>query len=261
MPRESLVEILRYRELLFFLTWRDVKVRYKQTLLGAAWAVIQPLVAMIVFTVFFGRLAEIPTGEIPYPIFSYTALVPWIYFSTAVISAGNSFVANTDLITKVYFPRIIIPLSAVLGCLVDFVIASAMMGVLLAWYGISPSTQMLVWPLAVGLLVVLALGAGMFLAALNVTYRDIKFALPFGIQMLLFVTPIIYPSSLVPAAYRPLLALNPLSGIIEACRASLLPSQSIEWGPLGVSALMTGVIFVLGARYFQRTERSFADVI
>ena len=261
MARELLREVLEYRELLFFLTWRDVKVRYKQTVLGAAWAVIQPLFAMLVFTVLFGRLVEIPTGDVPYPVFSYVALVPWTYFSSAVISAGNSFVNNTDLITKVYFPRLIIPASAVLGCLVDFVIASALMWVLLAAYGIPPSIGLLVWPLSVGLLVLLALGSGMFLAALNVTYRDIKYALPFAIQMLLFVTPVIYPTSIVPERYRPLLALNPLAGIIEACRASVLPSQPIDWGQLGVSAVVTLLILALGTAYFRRTERSFADVI
>lgn len=258
---ESLLEVLRYRELLFFLTWRDVKVRYKQTFLGAAWAVIQPLVAMGIFTVLFGRLARISTGDVPYPLFSYTALVPWTYFSTAVVSAGNSFVANTDLVTKVYFPRTIIPASAVLGALVDFAIASALLGVLLAVYGVRPDAGIWAWPLLVAQLVLLTLGVGLLLAALNVRYRDIKYALPFGIQMLLFATPIIYPPDLIPERYRPLLALNPLSGIIDASRAALLPGQPVDWDMLGVSGLGTLAILALGLAYFRRTERSFADVI
>jgi lipopolysaccharide transport system permease protein len=261
MAGNRLLEALEFRELLYFLTSRDVKIRYKQTLLGAAWAVIQPLSAMIIFTVFFGRIAKITTGDVPYPLFAYAALAPWTYFSAAVVGAGNSFVNNTDLITKVYFPRLIIPTSAVLSCLVDFAITTALMAVLLGFYGFHLDAEFLVWPLAVALLMMLALGVGMFLAALNVRFRDIKYALPFGIQMLLFLTPIIYPVDFVPEAYRPLMALNPLTGIIEACRASLLHTQSVDWGLFGISAAMTVVIFVGGYLYFQRTERDFADVI
>jgi lipopolysaccharide transport system permease protein len=254
-------DLWRYRELLRFLVWRDVKIRYKQTVLGAAWAVIQPFITMIVFSVFFGRLAKMPTDGIPGPIFWYSALLPWTYFSSTIVSAGNSLVSNRDLITKVYFPRVIIPASTVFSGLVDFAIAFVLLIGMMLYYGIPLSWGILVWPLAMTTLVVLALGAGMFLAALNINYRDIKYALPFGIQLLLFLTPIIYPSSIIPEKYQGLLALNPLSGIIEACRASLIPTHAVDWKLFGASVLITLVTFVAGAIYFNRTQRSFADVV
>ncbi len=254
-------ELIRYRELLFFLTWRDVTIRYKQTLLGATWAVLQPLFTMIVFTVFFGRLAGIPSDGIPYPLFSYAALLPWTYFSTATLAAGNSLVNNTDLITKVYFPRMIIPASTVVSGLVDFAIASVLMIALLVYYDVPPDPELLVWPLAIGLVVVLALGAGMFLSALNVAYRDVKHALPFAFQILLFLTPIIYPTTLVPERYRFLTALNPLTGIIETCRAALLPAHAVDWSLFGTSALVTALVFVAGALYFRSREQTFADIV
>ena len=254
-------EVWRYRELLFFLVWRDVKIRYKQTLLGAAWAVLQPFLTMVVFSVFFGRLAKIPTDGIPHPIFWYSALLPWTYFSSALVNAGNSLVSNRDLITKVYFPRVILPASTVFSGLVDFLVATLVLIGLMVYYKIAPSWGILVWPLAVVTLILLALGVGMFLAALNVRFRDIKYALPFGVQLLLFLTPIIYPSSIVPERFQVLLSLNPLTGIIEACRASLLPTHSVDWSMLGVSIAVTVGLFLVGAIYFERTQRSFADVI
>lgn len=254
-------EIWRFRELLYFLVWRDVKIRYKQTFLGAAWAILQPFITMIVFSVFFGRLAKIPTDGIPHPIFWYSALLPWTYFSGALTAAGNSLLVNRDLITKVYFPRLILPASSVLTGLVDFMVATGLLVALMAWYRIELSWGLLVWPLAVVVLVFLALGAGMFLAALNVNYRDVKYALPFAVQLLLFLTPIIYPSSMVPERWRWLLAINPLTGIIEACRASLLSTHAIDWTLFGVSVVVTLVVFVLGFVYFERTQRSFADII
>ncbi len=255
------VEVWRYRELLFFLIWRDVKVRYKQTILGAAWALIQPFLTMLVFTVFFGKFAKMPTDGIPYPIFWYSALLPWTYFSGALINAGNSLVSNTDLVTKVYFPRVIIPASSALSGLVDFVLASVLLAAMMMYYGIQPGWGILVWPVSMILLVILALGAGMFLAALNVTYRDVKYALPFGVQLLLFLSPVIYPTSIIPERFRVLMALNPLSGIIESCRAALLPTHSVDWKLFGASALITTLIFFLGIIYFRRTERTFADVV
>lgn len=257
----NLREVLRSRELLFFLTWRDVKIRYKQTLLGVAWAVLQPLLTMLVFTVFFGRLAKMPTDGIPYPIFSYTALVPWTFFAATVTNAGNSLVTNTDLLTKVYFPRVIIPASTVLAGLVDLAIASVLMLALLPYFGVYPDWTVVVWPLAIALLVVLALGVGLFVAAVNVSYRDVKYALPFMVQLMLFVTPVIYPTSIVPERFRALMYANPLSGIIETCRASLLPGRDIDWAHFGVSALITAVVFCLGLAYFHSTERKFADIV
>lgn len=256
-----LAEWWRYRELLFFLVWRDVKIRYKQTVLGASWALIQPFLIMVVFTVFFGKLANMPTDGIPHPIFWYSALLPWTYFSAALINAGNSLISNTDLITKVYFPRIIIPAASVLSGLVDFVIASTLLAVMMVYYGIQPGWDILVWPLAILSLIILALGAGLFLAALNVTYRDVKYALPFGVQLLLFLTPVIYPTSIIPERFRIFMALNPLSGIIESCRAALLPTRTVDWRLFGASVLITILIFLLGIIYFRRTERTFADVV
>lgn len=258
---EDLREFYRSRELLYFLVWRDVKIRYKQTLLGVAWAVLQPLMTMVVFTIFFGRLAKIPTDGIPYPVFSYTALLPWTFFAAALTNAGNSLVTNTDLLTKVYFPRAIIPASTVIAGLLDLAIASVLLLALLPYYGIYPDATILVFPLAILLLVILALGAGMFLAAINVAYRDVKYALPFAVQLLLFLTPVIYPTTIIPERFRPLMLANPLSGIIDTCRASLLPGRAIDWGHFGLSALITCVVFVLGATYFHRVQRRFADII
>jgi lipopolysaccharide transport system permease protein len=258
MSREA---FFRYRELLFFLVWRDVKIRYKQTVLGAMWAVIQPFLTMIVFSVFFGRLAKMPTDGIPHPIFWYAALLPWTYFSSSIVNAGNSLVGNRDLITKVYFPRVIIPASTVLSGLVDFFIATLLLVAMMAYYRIPPAWGLLVWPLSVLSLIVLTLGAGMFLAALNVNYRDVKYALPFGVQLLLFLTPIIYPTSIIPERYQGLMALNPLAGIIETCRASLLPTHEVDWVQLGTSMVITLVVFLSGAFYFHRTQRAFADVV
>ncbi len=261
MTREWFREFWRYRELFYFLIWRDVKVRYKQTALGAAWAVIQPFFTMIVFTLFFGKLARIPSDGIPYPIFFYSALLPWVYFSEALRFSGNSLVTNANLITKVYFPRAAIPASSALGGLVDFGIASVLLLGMMAYYHIGPSWELLLWPVLVVPLVLLALGVGMILAALNVKYRDVKHAIPFIIQLWLFVTPIIYPTSLVPDRFRVWLALNPLSGLIEAFRASLLPDRPLDWPLVGMSVAVALLVFALGGLYFKRAEQTFADVV
>ena len=256
-----LLEFWRYRELFYFLVWRDVKIRYKQTVLGAAWAVIQPLFAMVVFTLFFRKLANMPSDGIAYPIFSYSALVPWTYFANAIGNAGNSLINNRDLITKVYFPRASIPASAVLSGLVDFAIASVILLGLMAYYRIAPSWGLLLWPVLVIPLVALAMGVGMIFAALNVRYRDIKYALPFFTQLWLFLTPVIYPTSIIPERFRVLMALNPLSGIIEAFRACLLPARTVNWGLLGVSVATAAFLLAAGALYFRATERTFADIV
>jgi lipopolysaccharide transport system permease protein len=256
-----LKEFWEYRELFYFLVWRDVKIRYKQTVLGATWAIIQPFFMMIVFTVFFGKMAKMPSDGIPYPVFSYAALLPWTYFSAALIHSGNSLLAGANLVRKVYFPRVALPAASALGGIVDFAIAFVILFGLMFYYDITPGVGLLLWPVLMIPLVLLAMGIGMILSSLNVKYRDIKYAIPFLVQTLLFVTPIIYPSSIAPERFRFLLSLNPLTGLIEAFRASALPSKTVDWPLLGLSVGITLVIFVLGAMYFRKTEREFADVI
>jgi len=261
MNRELLREFWKYRELFYFLAWRDIKVRYKQTALGVAWAILQPFLTMIVFTLLFGRLAKMPSDGIPYPIFYFGALLPWMYFSATMTNSSNSLVANASLITKVYFPRIILPSSLAISGLVDFSIGCVLLLGTLAYYGVTPEWAWLMWPVLLVPLVVLALGVSMLLAALNVRYRDVKYALPFLIQLLLFVTPVIYPTSIVPERYRFILALNPLSGIIDAFRSSLVPVKPIDWQLLAFSLVVILAIFSLGFTYFRRTERTFADIV
>jgi lipopolysaccharide transport system permease protein len=261
MRGESLRELWSHRELFWFFVWRDLKVRYKQTQLGAAWAILQPLLTMLVFTLFFGRLAGLPSDGIPHPVFFYSALVPWTYFASALTGAGQSLVSNSQLLTKVWFPRIALPAASVLTGVVDFAIASIVLAAMMLWYGIPLGPGLLLWPLLLLLLVSLALGVGLCLAALNVTFRDVKYALPFGIQLWLFLTPVIYPLSMVPDSLRPWIALNPMTGIIEAFRASLVPAVAIDWSMLGVSIVLTALSLAVGLCYFRRTERAFADVI
>ena len=256
-----LSEFWQYRELFFFFVWRDIKIRYKQTVLGATWAIIQPFFTMVVFTLFFGKLANMPSDGIPYPIFSYSALVPWTYFSGALSLSGNSLISNSNLLTKVYFPRVAIPASSVLSGLVDFGIASLLLIVMMAYYHIQPGWGLLLWPVLTIPLVLLALGVGMIISALNVKYRDIKFAIPFFIQLWLFITPIIYPTSIIPERFRVLIALNPLSGIIEAFRFAILPSRHLDWQLLLISLAITLFILIIGFVYFQKAERVFADII
>jgi len=258
---ETLRDLWRYRELFYFLAWRDVKVRYKQTALGVGWAVLQPLLTMVVFTLLFGRLANMPNDGIPYPLFYFGALLPWMYFSATLANSGNSLVLNANLITKVYFPRVILPTSAAFSGLVDFAIGCILLSGIMAYYGVAPGWKLLLWPPLVVLLFALALGVSMTLAALNVKYRDIKYTLPFLVQLWLFVTPVIYPTSIIPDRYRMLVALNPLSGLIDAFRSSLVPARPIDWQLLWVSALVTVALFVAGAAYFRQTERTFADIV
>lgn len=254
-------ELWRYRELFYFFVWRDIKVRYKQTVVGAGWAIIQPFFTMVVFTLFFGKFAKMPSDGIPYPIFYYSALLPWTYFSGALTQSANSLVLNTNLITKVYFPRATIPASAALSRLLDFAIASVILFGMMAYYQIQPGWGLLLWPLLIIPLVVLAVALGMFLSALNVKYRDIRYVVPSAIQLWLFVTPIIYPTSIIPERFRVFAALNPLTAIIEGFRASLLPTRQMDWQLYGISAVMIFVIFVLSIAYFRSVERSFADII
>lgn len=249
-----------HRELLYFLAKRDIKVRYKQTVLGGLWAIIQPVFTMIVFSVFFGRLARIPSDGIPYPLFVYAALVPWTYFTNALSGSGNSLVGSANLITKVYFPRLIVPAAASITGLLDFSIAMSILAIMMVWYKTIPGIEILLFPVLVGLTFLCALGAGLWLSALNVQYRDIRYAIPFLIQLGLFLSPVIYPSSMM-KHHRWLMALNPMAGVIEACRACLLGRTAIDWGMLAISTAMICLVLVSGLYYFKRMEKQFADVI
>ncbi len=257
----GLKEIWKYRELFYFLTKRDVKVRYKQTILGGLWAIIQPLFTMIIFTLFFGKLARIPSDGIPYPIFVYAGLLPWTYFANALSASGNSLVGSANLITKVYFPRLIIPASASLAGLVDFVIALSILGIMMIYYQFLPGISFLLVPCLVGLTFLCSVGTGLWLSALNVQYRDIRYAIPFGIQLWMFISPVIYPVSMVKEKYQWLLALNPLGGIINAFRASLLGHKPIDWLLLSISTVTILILFISGLYFFRKMEKTFADVV
>jgi len=250
-----------YRELLYFLTWRDIKVRYKQTLLGASWAIIQPLFTMLLFTLFFGKLAHIPSDGVPYPIFAYAGLLPWTFFSNAVTNSGNSLVGSSNLITKVYFPRMIIPGAAVGAGLVDFAIAFIILVVLMIYYGVAVTWNILMLPVLIVLVTLLAIGVGMWTSALNVKYRDIRYALPFLIQLWLFASPVIYPASLMPSKWRWVLWLNPLTGIIEGFRSSLFGTNKFDWIALGLSTVITLGVLVYSTYTFRRMEKVFADIV
>jgi lipopolysaccharide transport system permease protein len=256
----DLASLWAYRELLYFLTWRDVKVRYKQTALGVAWAVLQPLFTMLIFSLFFGRLAGIPSDGAPYPLFAFAGLLPWVFFSNAVSNSGNSLVGSANLITKVYFPRLLVPGAAVGAGLVDLLLGFALLALLMVYYGAMPSSGIVLLPVLVVLLTLLALGVGLLASALNVKYRDIRYALPFIIQLWMFVSPVIYPASFVPAQWRWVLWLNPLAGIIEGFRAALFGAP-VSWGMLGAAALLTLALLVFAAFIFRRMEKSFADVV
>jgi lipopolysaccharide transport system permease protein len=251
----------QYRELLYFFAWRDVKVRYKQAALGAAWAIVQPLLTMVIFTLFFGRLAQLPTDGIPYPLFCYCALVPWTYFSGVLSQASNSLILNSNLITKVYFPRALLPASAAVSGLLDFLVGWLMLFALLAYYRIRPGWGLLAIPLVMLGLVAFTIAMSLLLSSLNVRFRDVKYVIPFLIQIWLFITPVIYAPSIIPQRYRPLLALNPLWGIVEAFRACVLPARSMDVGLVVTSAVVILFTAVLGGIYFRRTERTFADII
>jgi len=254
-------ELWHYRELLYFLAWRDVTLRYKQAALGAAWAILQPVLGMAIFTLFFGRLAGLPSNGIPYPIFVYVALAPWTYFSTVLGVAGNSLIGNTNLVTKVYFPRVLLPASSAAAGLLDLGISSTVLIILMAYYRIAPGWTALWLPVLLAGLILVALGVSMLFAALNVRYRDVKHAMPFLIQMWLFCTPIVYPSTIVPERFRPLAALNPCWGIIDGIRAALLAPDTFN--PVSaLTSLAAGVlIFLAGLAYFRSAERTFADII
>lgn len=253
-------ELWNYRELLYFLIWRDIKLRYKQTALGAAWVIIQPLFAMLLFTLFFGKLARMPSDNVPYPLFAYAGLVPWTFFANALTNGGNSLVGNSTLISKVYFPRIFIPAGAVGAGLLDFAIASLLLIPLLLYYQITPTWRLLLLPVFAGLATFLALGVGMWLAAMNVKYRDVRYAIPFLIQLWLFASPVIYPASIVPPEWKWLLSINPMTGIIEGFRAAVI-GKPFDAGAILSSVLIGLLILVFSFLVFKRVEDSFADVV
>jgi lipopolysaccharide transport system permease protein len=257
----GLGELWEYRELLYFLTWRDIKVRYKQTVLGAAWAIIQPFFTMVVFSLFFGRLAGIPSDGIPYPLFAYTALVPWSFFAGGLNNSANSLVGNANLLKKVYFPRLAIPLSTVLAGVIDFVLAFVVLLGMLLFYGMVPTLNIVWLPLLVLLALVTALGVGLWLSALNVQFRDVRYTIPFLTQFWLFATPIAYPSTLLAEPWRTLYGLNPMVGVVEGFRWALLGTATAPGLMILVSALAALGLLVSGAYYFRRMEKSFADVV
>jgi lipopolysaccharide transport system permease protein len=254
-------ELWNYRELLYFFVWRDIKIRYKQTAIGAAWAVLQPFLTMLVFSLFFGRLAHIPSEGLPYPIFYYSALLPWMYFASALQNATNTIVENQRLITKVYFPRLALPLSAVLSGLVDFGISFLMFIAMMIYYRIHPSAALLWLPLFLLLAVLTALGVGLWLSALNAIYRDVRYVLPFLVQFWMFASPVAYPSSLVPEKWRWLYGLNPMAGVIEGFRWSLAGGGERPGRLIFVSAGVVLVVLLSGVAYFQKMETTVADVV
>jgi lipopolysaccharide transport system permease protein len=256
-----LQELWYYRELLFFLAWRDVKVRYKQTALGVSWAILQPLLGMVVFTVFFGRLARVPSDGIPYPLFSYSGLLAWHLFAYSVTESSSSVVANERLITKVYFPRLVIPMASILAGLVDFAAALVLLIGLMAYYGVHPGWAILTLPFFIIFEIATALGVGLWLSALNVQYRDVRYTVPFVIQFWLFASPVIYSSTLVPARWRPLYGLNPMAGVVEGFRWALLGKPPAPGLMFAVSSLVVMVLLISGLYYFRRMERHFADVM
>ena len=257
----QLRELWRYRELLYFLTWRDIKVRYKQTVLGAAWAIIQPFMTMVVFSLFFGRLAQIPSDGIPYPIFSYAALVPWTFFANGLSQSSNSLVGSANLIKKVYFPRLAVPIATILSGVIDFVLAFLVLLVMMFFYGIVPTANVVWLPIFLLLALVTSLGAGLWLSAMNVQFRDVRYVVPFLVQLWLFATPIAYPSSIIPEPWRTLYAVNPMVGVVEGFRWALLGVETRPGPMVIVSAIAAGALLVSGAFYFRRMEKTFADVV
>ena len=257
----NLRDLWEYRELVYFLAWRDIKVRYKQTLLGISWAVIQPISMTLVFSVFFGYLARVPSDGLPYPLFTLSALVPWQLFAYALIESSNSLVANEKLVTKVYFPRLIIPLSTVLAGLVDFTCAFFVLLGLMFWYGVVPTSALWTLPVFITLAIITAVGFGLWLAALNVQYRDVRYAIPFLVQFWLFISPVAYPASLVPERWRFFYGLNPMVGVIEGFRWALL-GKAEEPGPTLVVSVAVALFLLFGGLYyFRRMEKTFADVV
>ena len=260
-PAINFGELWANRELLLFLVWRDIKVQYAQTALGAAWAVVQPLMTMLIFTLVFGRLAKIPSDGVPYSVFTLAALLPWMYFSNAFSAASASLVNSSNLITKVYFPRLIIPIVSVLSGLVNFAVSCIVLAVMMIWYHVTPSLLAIpMIPALLLLMILTATGVGCWLAAVYIQYRDVRQIVPFIVQIWMYISPVVYPLSLVPERYRALYALNPMAGIIQTFRVVLLRTGAVPWGTLGVSTIVGMALFLGGTLYYRRTEHLFADV-
>jgi lipopolysaccharide transport system permease protein len=257
----KLSELWEYRELLYFLIWRDIKVRYKQTVLGISWAVIQPLATMVVFSLFFGRLGKMPSDGLPYPIFSFAALVPWTFFASGLSQASSKLVGSANLITKVYFPRLAIPIAAVLSGIVDFMLAFVILLGMMLYYKVSPSISIFWIPLLLLLALTTSLGVGLWLSTLNIQFRDVQYVVPFLTQLWLFGTPIAYPSSLLAEPWRTLYGLNPMVGVVEGFRWALLGTDTAPGPIIAISALISLVLLVSGAYYFRRMEKTFADIV
>jgi lipopolysaccharide transport system permease protein len=257
----NLRDLWEYRELLYFLIWRDIKVRYKQTVLGAAWAIIQPFFTMVVFSLFFGKLAKVPSDNIPYPIFSYAALVPWTFFANGLNQSSTSLVASANLIKKVYFPRLVVPISSVISGVVDFALAFIVLLGMMLYYGVMPTWNVLWLPLLLLLALITALGVGLWLTAMNVQFRDVRYAVPFLVQAWMFATPVAYPSSLLGEPWRTLYGLNPMVGVVEGFRWALLGTETAPGAIILASAVMAVGLLIGGAFYFRRMEETFADVV
>ncbi len=258
----KLHELWEYRELLYFLAWRDIKIRYKQTALGAAWAVLQPLLTMLIFALFFGRLAGMPSDGVPYPLFAFAALVPWTFFANGLTQSSNSLVGSANLIKKVYFPRLVVPISVVLGGLPDFALSFLVLLGLMIYYGIYPPLSLIIWlPLLLLLALVTALGCGLWLSALNVKYRDVRYIVTFLTQIWMFATPVVYPASLLSGRWRLIYSINPMVGVVEGFRWALLRTNAAPWTTMLVSTTTAVLILVTGTFYFRRMEKTFADIV
>ena len=257
----KLYQLWEYRELLYFLTWRDIKVRYKQTVMGASWAIIQPFLTMVVFSLFFGKLAQVPSDGIPYPIFSYAALVPWTFFANGLNQSSNSLVGSANLIKKIYFPRLTIPIATILSGTVDFVLAFIVLLAMMLFFCIIPTINVIWLPLFLLLALITSLGVGLWLSAMNVQFRDVRYTVPFLTQFWLFATPIAYPSSLIPEPWRMLYAINPMVGVVEGFRWALLGTDTAPGPIIIVSSLAATTLLVSGMFYFRRMEKTFADVV
>jgi homopolymeric O-antigen transport system permease protein len=265
-PRKSLLHldlkaVWQYRELLYFLVWRDLKVRYRQTVIGIGWVVLQPLLTTFLFTVVFGNFAKIPSDGVPYPIFAYSALLPWNLFASSLTRGGDSVVGNAQLVSKIYFPRLILPLSGILSPMVDFGVSFLIFIAMMIWFGVLPSWGILALPIFLALLEITALAVDLWLSALNVRYRDVGHTIPFLVQLWMFASPVAYPVSLVPEKWRMLYGLNPMAGVIEGFRWALLGKQSPDFGVIAISVLMVVALLLPGIVFFKYTERTFADVV
>lgn len=262
LVRIDLPEIFRYKDLLYIFVWRDIKVRYKQTAIGVLWAIFQPLLTMLIFSFFFGRLAKVPSDGIPYPVFVYTGLLLWNYFSAALTNASDSLIGSEGIIKKVYFPRLILPASTVVTPAIDFAISFLVLGAVMVYYHFIPGwIGLVVMPVLLLISIVSALGVGLFLSAINVKYRDVRYALPFFIQIALYITPVIYPVSIIPAKLQWVAYLNPMTGVISVARSLVLRTSAVDWTLVGISIAMSLILFFLGLAYFRKTERFFADVM